>query len=662
MSASSSTEALLSQSTAELFSSSSSLTGISFSSSNDAFDICDQLKHESHASTAMKDKAADMPTYSSNLEEDALECVASNVSPRLTGCDSVPSSHILALVAKGEALDNNPLDRIENIELRLEDKQGNLIKEKLVTDVEAPSKQFPKSFEASEDTSFCFKQNGDSGNVGNNNENQIRKVQAALPEKTESEDPLKQRLVYLKNELNSAVNNSDYWFNQCVKKREKIEELLSCVRDVNTSNFELRQEINNKSRTINEKDQEIQRLTESNTENEMLLQEVRENLFKANEETERLKMLIKKFNEEKLRTVQTDKILQALFEKALEIHKSKNNEKETFYTTHKETESDMISSRNKKVLKSGVKKSEVKNSENTRPPSTSNASFCGSNVINKSRARNENEGKVLFGEPFSNEPCSLRNSLMLKDPAKTKKAIRECLGEVITQAKTKFSTERKVVSFNEGTSTDGSLKRVANETEDARSSLRQVVTSFKEKISKKKNLSAHSRVPITNEYDRQETQRSKKSSRKRCYDWNPNDTKVDNRPFALTTTDTKDGSLVKLAADVSTDTFDSMEPFADVFLTKFESTDVLSPDSIHSVEPFCEVLIPWQNSEDAGIKQTIEAFKRSITVPKQHPDKTAHLGDFFLANGAESITLEEKKAAESAGTIQKSYVNMFLFI
>lgn len=706
MSASGSTETLSSESTAELSSSESSLTGISFSSSNEAFGICDQLKDGS-AATAMKDKATDMPVNSSNLEclspslQDALECAASNVSPRVQRCESVSlSSHNLVSEAKAEALDNNQLVTIESIELLLEDNQGNLSNDMLVTAVEAPSKQFPKSLEASEETSFCFntrincshaiekpreciKQNGDSETIGNNNDNQIRQLQEALQEKTESEDLLKQRLESLKNELNSAENNSDYWFNQCVKKREKIEQLLSSARDMNSSNFELRQEINDKSRTINEKDQEIQRLIESKTETEMLLQEVRENLFKANEETESLKMLIRKFKEEKLRTVQTDQILQVktlkpitLHEKSLESHKCKVNENENFYTTHEGTESEKNSSRNEKVLPSEVKNAEYHFGRNssynvvTRPPNTGHSSVCDTNMKSKSRTRDENGGRELFGAPLSNEPCSLRDSPMLKDPEKTKKAIREWLSEVIRQAKAKLSRERKLVSFNEGTNTDGRLKRVANEKQGARSSLREVVTSFKEKISKdvprlpkkrKRNLSTYSRVPITSEQDTQETQRSKESAPKGYYDWNRNDRKVDNRPFAFTPTDTKDGSLVKLAADVSTDTFDSMEPFADVFLTDFESTDVLSADGIDSVEPFCEVLIPWQDSEDAEVKRTMEAFKPTVTITKEHPDKEARLGEFLLAKDVESITLEEKKAAaQTAGTIHESDVNMFL--
>ena len=696
MSASGSTETLSSQSTAEILSSASSLTGISFSSSNDAFGICDQLK-DGRASPAMKDKAADMPTNSSNVEcrsaslEDAPECATSSVSPRLKECKSVLSSHILPSVANAEALDNNQLARMESIELLLEDNEGSLIKGMLVTDMEVPRKQFLKYLKAPEETGFysntrmnCFdtiekpresiKQN--SRTIGKNDENHIRKLQAALQEETESKNLSKQRLLSLENELKSAVNNSDYWFSQCVKKREKIEELLSNARDMNSANFELRQEIDIKSRTIYEKDQEIKRLTESKAETEILLQEVKENLFKSNEEIERLKMFIGNFNEEELRTVQTNQLLQVealnpttLYEKALESHMSrKNYEKENFNATHKGAESDKLSCSNEKVLSIEVENSKYHigpiSSQNVvkRPPNTRNASVCGNNVTSQSSNRDEQGRKEIFGAPLSNEPCSLLDSPILNDPEKTKTAIREWLSKVIRQAKAKFSRERKSVTFSEKTNTDGSLKRVASEKENARGSLREVVSSFKEKISKdvprlpkkrKTNVPTHSTGPITGEHNRQKTQRSKESVLKGCYEWSRNDARADNSPFTLMPMDKRDDTLLNLAADVSTDTFDSMEPFADVFPANFEATDGLLAHGIDSLEPFCEVLIPWQNSEDAGIKQTMKAFKRSITIAKQNPGKKAHLGKFLLANGAESFTLEEKKTtAQTAGTIQ----------
>lgn len=701
-----STETLSSESTAELFSSESSLTGISFSSSNEAFNICDELDRDSSASTAIKDNVTGMPDSSSleclstSLQED-LECAASSVS-LAEGCESANlPSHSLVSRAEAKESDSNDLVRLESVELLLEDSQENLNNDMLVTSVEAPSKQFPTSSKASEETSSrstptnnCstvlekprenIKQNGESETVVNNNQNQIRQLQEVLEEKTETEDLLKQRLESLKIEMNSAENNSDYWFNQCVKKREKIEQLLSSARDMNSSNFELRQEINNKSRTINEKDHEIQRLKESKAETEMLLQDVKEKLSKANEETERLKMLVRKYEEEKLRSVQADQILQVkpfkpitLCEKSLESQKYKGNDKANFYTTHKETESNTISSRDGKVLVSEAKNSGfyfdriTSLSVDTKQPNTDNvkeeSTVSGTNVKSKSATRDENGRREVFGAPLTDESSSLRGGLfttrcsMSKDPEKTKKAIREWLGEVIRQAKTKLSRERKLLSYNEGANTDGRLKHAASEKEGERCSLREVVSSFKEKISRdvprhpqqrKKNVSSFSRVPRMSKHDRQETPMSSESAANGSCVWTRNERKSDDRPFTFSPTDAKDVSLVKKAADVSADTFDSMKPFADVFLTNFESIEASLAEDIDSVEPFADVFIPWQESQDVEIKETMETLEPAVTISrKQCPDKKAHLGEFLLANDAKNITPDEKKAAaQTTGT------------
>ena len=55
-------------------------------------------------------------------------------------------------------------------------------------------------------------------------------------------------------------------------------------------NFELRREINQKSKVINEGDEEIKRLIKSTTDAEILLREVKEKLLEAHKETELLKL------------------------------------------------------------------------------------------------------------------------------------------------------------------------------------------------------------------------------------------------------------------------------------------------------------------------------------------------------------------------------------
>lgn len=679
MSESFSTETLSSESSAEHCSSESSLTGISFSSSSEGFSICHEIDRDAITNIAMKDFATTMPANRS-LEcllpstEDDLEYAASGVS-HVKGSESanLPSGHSLLSEETAKVSDRSDLVRIESIELLLEDSNENLNSDMLVTSVKAPSKQFPIPSKASEEisspanvTTYCSDEvekprkhimdNGDSETMMNNNQNKIRHLQEALQQKTESEDLWKQRLESLKIELNSANNNSDYWFNQCVKKREKIEQLLNGARDMNASNFELRQEINNKSKIINEKDQEIQRLKESKTETELLMQEVTEQLSKANKETERLKMLVRNYEDEKLRSVHANQIPQVkslkpsqVFtkrEKTLESQKYKGKINGSSYTTHKGKENNTISGRDGKVLVSEVNYPRL--SADTKPPSQAyvkEESTVSENDLKSKCAALDENGAASSGVSSSSQdsPLTTRYS-MSKDPEKTKKAIREWLSEVIRQAKTTFSRERKFVSYNEGVSKDG--RHAASEKESARCSLREVVSSLKEKISKDvpqqrtKNLSYSTR---TSKDDTQGARKSSKDAPYRFYEWNRKEKEKDDRSFFLLPTHAKDKSRVKMAADVSTGISDSMEPFSDVFLTDFQSIEASLADGIDSVEPFGDVFIPWQ--EDAKTKQTTEAVEPTVTINRKRHDTKVQLGESLFAKDKKSIASEEKRAA-----------------
>lgn len=612
--------------------------------------------------------------------EDDLECAASGVS-HVKGSESanLPSAHSLLSEEKAKVSDRSDLVRIESIELLLKDSNENLNNDMLVTSVKAPSKQLTSSKASEEISSLAnlttyssdeiekrrkhIMENGDSETMMNNNQNKLRHLQEALQQKTESEDLWKQRLESLKIELNSANNNSDYWFNQCVKKRGKIEQLLSSARDMNASNFDLRQEINNKSKIINEKDQEIQRLKESKTETELLLQEVTEQLSKVNKETERLKVLVRNYEEEKLRSVHTNQIPQVkslkpskVFtkrEKSLESQKDKGNNSRGFYTTHKGKESNTISSRDGKVLMSEVNYPRL--SADTKPPSQAHlkeqSTVSEQDLKSKCATRDEN-GAALSGVSSSSPDSSLTTRYsMSKDPEKTKKAIREWLSEVIRQAKTNLSRERKLISNNEGASTDE--RHAASEKESARCSLREVVSSFKEKISKdvpqqrKKTLSYSTR---TSKPDTQETRKSSKDAPNRFYEWDRKEEEKDDRSFFLLPMHAKDKSWVKMTADVSTDISESMEPFSDVFLTNFKSIEASLTDVIDSVEPFGDVFIPWQ--EDAKTKLTTEALEPAVTINRKRHNTKVQLGESLLAKGTKSITPEEKTAAaHTAGII-----------
>ena len=113
----------------------------------------------------------------------------------------------------------------------------------------------------------------------------IQELQETLQRKTVYGEVLEEEIKCLKNDLNSVKSNSEYWFDQCAKKKEKIQELLINTQDVTSLNFELRREINQKSKVINERDEEIKRLIKSKTEAEILLREVKEKLSEAHKET-----------------------------------------------------------------------------------------------------------------------------------------------------------------------------------------------------------------------------------------------------------------------------------------------------------------------------------------------------------------------------------------
>ena len=64
-------------------------------------------------------------------------------------------------------------------------------------------------------------------------------------------------------------------------------------------NFELRREIYQKSKVINERDEEIKRLIKSKTEAEILLREVKEKLSEAYKEKQLLKLELAQMKEDK---------------------------------------------------------------------------------------------------------------------------------------------------------------------------------------------------------------------------------------------------------------------------------------------------------------------------------------------------------------------------
>ena len=58
----------------------------------------------------------------------------------------------------------------------------------------------------------------------------IQELQETLQRKTVYGEVLEKEITCFKNDLNSVESNSEYWFNQCAKKKEKIQELLIILK------------------------------------------------------------------------------------------------------------------------------------------------------------------------------------------------------------------------------------------------------------------------------------------------------------------------------------------------------------------------------------------------------------------------------------------------
>ena len=58
----------------------------------------------------------------------------------------------------------------------------------------------------------------------------IQELQETLQRKTVYGEVLEEEIKCFKNDLNSVESNSEYWFNQCAKKKEKIQELLIILK------------------------------------------------------------------------------------------------------------------------------------------------------------------------------------------------------------------------------------------------------------------------------------------------------------------------------------------------------------------------------------------------------------------------------------------------
>lgn len=572
----------------EPLSSESSLTGVSFSSSDQASSASEILSE----ARAGPDEAMTMPNIntlvrlSPSLEGDLQS--ASGEGDK-AGASASHLSHGLASEGKYNEQLVGVKPSTTNV-VPIEDSYEHLSEGVSITTVELPKSPMPF-----EETILHFEPNFECSNVKatsrkliktlsccgtcvSDKKNEMKHFQRSLHDKTESESLLKQRLEALKSDLDGAEKNSENWFNQYVKEREKTEQLLISSRDMNSFNVTLRQQIDDKSKIINERDNEIMAIKKSNAEMEVLLQEVKEKLFKANEERERLKMIARQHEEDKLYSkqplMQGDKTFKKqkpwtfpkFHGRSLDSKKLRDNKNRD--TCHRgkdcNTIKEIISCKNENAEFSGVVDPLLDATDNV-------------NIEESQTSTKVNTDFYASDETFERE---IQKTAELK-----KVGISKWLSDAIKQAKAELTREGSALSFRDKINTGRPKmltdnftlkhprKKMCNK-EAVKYSLEDILSTFAERIA-----------------------RNVKTKQSDGYDV-PG---LDETPLSLTTS-----SQQTVSADqVSTISFESMVPFADVFLTHFECMDFSSTYNLIPLQPFADLFFPWSGSGDARLKQPV---------------------------------------------------------
>ena len=204
--------------------------------------------------------------------------------------------------------------------------------------------------------------------------------------------------------------------------------------------FELRREIYQKSKVINERDEEIKRLIKSKTEAEILLREVKKKLSEAYKETQLLKLELAQKKEDKRSTAfQTDgKVLT-----------KSDIPNDNLRTTYKEKTRFLVSNPGEQVLPSKVEYSTLHQgfmslaSKDKRQQSTvdrEEIATSGRKAKSTFSAKDGNKGTQSLWLPtgaFLESNCSMTRE-------ETKKAVREWLNKIIREANNKLAREQKI--------------------------------------------------------------------------------------------------------------------------------------------------------------------------------------------------------------------------
>lgn len=610
------TKSLSKETGADAMSSESSLTGISFTSSSEAFDVSDVLPKPEAANNHVI-----IMSSSNDTSAPHSPCLEQNLAAVFG--DSVVQ---LRYSSEPEEKCNTDMDikRVKSVE-NVITRGGS--HEKLNDTKSIPAIALiplEKTMVLSKYNSERYKEETPEENVKRtdsccqsseaNRKNEIQQLRQALRDQMETENLLMQRFQSLQNDFNGAAKNSDHWFNEYVKEREKNNELEISVRNVHSLNEELCQQIEKSSSIIHEKDSEIEAIRKSKTETEKLLQGVKTQLFKANEETKHLETIVGQYEEDKIHSFllphpvqldNTSKQMSTFHENSQNTKNLMDNQTGKFASLHKGKEDNKI----KNIASCSNVKGDICNAwdlslntdkeeiENPQVPSQTSTDFGVSDVAVESEAPKAVEcggSTSLMSIPYKSSNCALAGRNNIKQTA-----ISKWLSDIIRQAKTKLAREN-LPSFS-ARSGKGPYQMLTCSIGAVKNSFKDTKTTLTGKLSRN----------MKPEY------------------WHKYMKVFNAKRIALSNAYGMDKGQQRVARNQLTSvTFDSTVPFADVFLAHFQYVDFSLTDSLVSLEPFGDCFLPWIRDEDIGSEQLVRdpqpKRKNTETTPTNKAQANLH--------------------------------------
>lgn len=477
----------------------------------------------------------------------------------------------------------------------------------------------------------------------------IQNVYLKLQQKIESEDLLTRRLENVENALRVAENKADYWFNQCVKKGAKIKELLTRVQKMNFLNTELLYHMDCKSKTKNEKDNDVEKITNSKTETGTLLQKVSMKLPQAYNEAVQCRVISRQnFSEDDIRSSKINVYADKTFkedssrffgypfgcqnfhtnENSSENQKCMGSVTNNFYAPGKgnkaKTEKAVSLQREKKILFCTPNNSEsqergLKNSRLQTYDGQDNSQFPLLSTTEQTHRKAPRASTILVNTPLKTSSYIFRNR-----KTKDKTGITSWLDDVVRCSNAELFT-------NNGTTVDhGSPER------SVKFLLRRIFSYNKNRMSKNETM---------------ELSQSRRSGFK-------------NRLVYLSRVDRKGNRTKTFASsDLSMVTSNSKEYFSDVFLTTFDFIDLSFVNSLASPEPFFDLYVPGLISEGSPLKKLLQSAysavgkcnsthtKAEVHLGKKDPKTVAKEGSSFVSLNPLKQSAAERKEHISFGTL-----------